>query len=292
MKISRRSVCVRGSVIVEYGILLSVLGVVSALLIPPLFDTVRLNFKTIAMKIDEDPGYTGPVRPTPETDPAPEVPPTDPTDPTDPTYDPNTETGGGGGGGTTPPTDPTSPTEPTDPTNPTDPTSPAEGEKVCFGGTSTARPPIYRDNGDTVILSLGGDQLATFNDLRLFDTPEGRKIQAQRVRPIGSNKDIYLVKFTNVRGAVEVTTGQIAQIIAPNGTIVVSNMIVNAQWEYGLATGDEYVLFPSYGYIMDVRSSMNGNNNYTLQDQIGHPNFGDNDGEFDFNTAGCNAPGF
>lgn len=278
----------RGGVIVEYGILLSVLGLLASVLIPPLLDTVKQSFADIALMIDEEPGYTGPVDSSPD-DPDDEAPVDESDDETPPTYDPDEETGGGGGGGSVPPTE--DPDPEVDPETPDD-GSTEQGEKVCFDGTSTARPAFYRDGGDTVVLSLGGDQIATYDSLRTFDNSEGKKVQAKKVKAIGSNSDIYLVKITNVKGAVEVMPGQIAQIIAPDGSVVISDMILAPEWESGLGAGDEYVIFSGYGYIMDVRSSMNGNNNYTHQDQIGHPNFGDNDGNFDFDTTGCNAPGF
>lgn len=167
------------------------------------------------------------------------------------------------------------------------PQEPDEQESMtCFGETSVPLPAAYDARG-MVRLKLSGTQVGIYDQFKGRGAKEGRIVTVDGVVPLGTASEIYTVEISNVHGRGEVHTGMFARIIDPWGDILLDHSTLQRNREHGLSVGDEHILLTHGKFFIDLRGLPRGRMLIDVSDEIGDPDRGDNDGEFDFADTGC-----
>lgn len=141
---------------------------------------------------------------------------------------------------------------------------------------------------------LRGDQIGRYASLSATGNNQDRVVTLNGVEALGTADDTFRVLVEQVNnGVTEFQNGQFVTVFDADGAVVVPRTGINPDAEQGQAGGDEHLIITQQPFVIDLNGVPAGPAvvQYGQADQIGDPNFSDNDGELDFVDFPCLAVG-
>lgn len=137
----------------------------------------------------------------------------------------------------------------------------------------------------SVTLYLRGDQIGTYAGISGTGNGTQRVVTLTGVQALGGVNEVYTVTVNQVNpGETQFRNGQFVTITAPDGSVVVQNLLVQPDIEQGRGAGDEHLIFQQGKYLFDLGGlpASPTTASYQQADEPADLNRGDNDGELDF----------